>query len=269
MVRDWHLISMIGEDDAFDSRYTVSRKRMAARGGERSAAGRLPSAPEGVATVRRISVAVLDDHPVVRAGMRAVLERDPEIEVVAELATLEDTVALGEDPDVVVADLVLADAPGVDFVGALRARFPRSAILVLTMLHEPGRVVAALAAGADGYMVKEAAAGALTEAVHRLRLGGRYVEPSLGAALATGAGRAGGWRAEALTEREQQILRLLVAGHTNVEIAARLGISRRTVEVHRANLVRKLGVHTRAELVRFALDHGIVHSGEPLQRDCG
>jgi two-component system response regulator NreC len=211
------------------------------------------------AAMGEISVAILDDHPVVREGLRALLGREPDIVVTSESGRVQELLTLSDEPDVIVAELVLSEMRGANLVEALRERFQRSAILVLTMVDELRCVEAALAAGANGYTLKEAAAEDVADAIRKVHRGEGYVEPSLGAALASGMDRVSrGTPTPRLSPREEEVLRLLALGHTNAEIAATLHISLRTAETHRAHVVMKLGMRTRAELVRAALDRGIV-----------
>ena len=210
---------------------------------------------------RPIQVMLMDDHNVVREGLRALLERQADIRVIAEAGTVAEAEAAEADPDVIVADLVLPDDRGADVVRRLRERFPRSAVLVLTMVDNPTDVQLCLAAGAKGYLLKEAAGAELTDAVRAVAQGQEYLQPALGAALAR-------WRevpsktrtrgSVDLSDREREVLRLIALGHTNAEIARMLFLSVRTVENHRASLMHKLGVKTRADLVRHANRSGLV-----------
>ncbi|HZD18683.1 MAG TPA: response regulator transcription factor [Actinomycetota bacterium] len=208
-----------------------------------------------------ISVLLMDDHVVVREGLRALLERHEDIAVVAEASTVGEAEAVEVDPVVIVADLVLPDERGADVVRRLKERHPDSAVLVLTMVDNPTDVQLCLAAGASGYLLKESASTELVDAVRKVAAGTDYLQPALGAALArwreTPArvhGRVGG----ELTPRERDVLRLIALGHTNAEIAAMLYVSVRTVENHRSSLMRKLGLRTRADLVRHANELGLV-----------
>jgi two-component system response regulator NreC len=204
-------------------------------------------------------VLLIDDHAVVRQGVRMLLEREGEFVVSREAATLREARAPGEDPDVVLTDLILATEQGAELIEALRSRYPKTPILVLSMVDHPAEVRAALNAGASGYLVKESAAEQLIEAVRRVAGGEVYLQPSLGAAIARQVDlRNPAGFAIALTERELEVLRLVVLGHTNKQMAQMLGISTRTVEAHRASLLRIVGVTSRADLVRFALDAGLV-----------
>ncbi len=207
-----------------------------------------------------IRVMLMDDHNVVREGLRVLLERQSDFRVVAEAGTVAEAEAVQADLDVVVADLVLPDERGADVVRRLRERFPRAAILVLTMVDNPTDVQLCLAAGAKGYLMKEAAGAELTDAVRAVAQGREYLQPALGAMLARWREVPGRVRARAsvdLSEREREVLRLIALGHTNVEIAGLLVLSVRTVENHRASLMRKLGVKTRADLVRHANRSGL------------
>jgi two-component system response regulator NreC len=211
----------------------------------------------------RVAVALLDHQAVVREGLRALLEREPDIDVIATASRLDEVLGLEVEPDVIVADIELREAQGPIVVGLLRERFPRSAILVLTTVAQPHEVEAVFAAGANGYSLKDAAASEVINAIRKVHRGEEYVEPSLGAVLAHRGDRQDGATAGALTSREIEVLRLLALGHTNLEVAERLHVSPRTAEAHRANLLGKLGVHSRAELVKFAIDQGFLDRNGP------
>jgi two-component system response regulator NreC len=209
----------------------------------------------------KIAVLLMDDHVVVREGLRALLERQDDIDVMAEASTVAEAVALDVDPDVVVADLMLPDERGVEVVRRLRQRHDKAAILVLTMVDNPTDVQQCLAAGARGYLLKETASSELVDAVRKVAGGEDYLQPSLGAALAKWKESPGTVRSRAvddLTPRERDVLRLIALGHTNTEIATMLYVSVRTVENHRAGVMRKLGLRTRAELVRHAAEAGLI-----------
>lgn len=208
-----------------------------------------------------ISVLLMDDHVVVREGLRALLERQDDIRVIAEASSVAQAESLEVEPDVIVADLVLPDDRGADVVRRLRERHAEAAVLVLTMVDNPTDVQLCLAAGARGYLLKETASTELVDAVRKVAGGEDYLQPSLGAALAKWRDAPGKVRARAsgdLSDREREVLRLIALGHTNAEIATMLFVSVRTVENHRSSLMRKLGLRTRAELVRHANDTGLV-----------
>jgi two-component system response regulator NreC len=206
---------------------------------------------------------ILDDHPVVRAGLRLLLQQDDGLEIVAEASTLAEALALDIEADVILADLVLKDARGAEVVAALRRARPSVAVFVLTMMDEPEEIIPVLEAGAQGFMLKEAAPADLIDAVRRVGGGETYLQPSLGASLvrkreSPSRNRQAAESTAALTPRERDVLHLLALGHTNAEMSSLLSMSVRTVEVHRARLMRKVGAQTRAELVRFAADAGLL-----------
>ena len=209
----------------------------------------------------KIAVLLMDDHVVVREGLRALLERQDDIDVMAEASTVAEAIAIDGDPDVVVADLMLPDERGVEVVRRLKQRHDKAAILVLTMVDNPTDVQQCLAAGARGYLLKETAGSELVDAVRKVAGGEDYLQPSLGAALAKWKESPGRVKARAvddLTPREREVLRLIALGHTNTEIATMLFVSVRTVENHRAGVMRKLGLRSRAELVRHAAEAGLI-----------
>jgi two-component system response regulator NreC len=203
----------------------------------------------------RITVVLADDHVIVRSGLKLLLSQAG-MEVVAEAGDVEDALRYvrGHKPAVLVLDLNMPGEPSLPAIPRLLEASPLTRIVVLTMQQEPQFAREALGNGATGYVLKEAADDELVDAIHAACQGKTYVNPSLGAKLATApVGPPGG-----LTEREAAVLRLIALGHTNTEIAEQLYLSVRTVETHRANLQQKLGRSTRAELVRFALDEGLV-----------
>lgn len=206
-----------------------------------------------------IRVVIADDHAVVRRGLRQVLAADVGFEVVAEAADLDGArrYVRGHHPDVLVLDLNLPDGLSLGAIPEMRAECPETQIVVLTMQDEPAYARRALAAGALGYVLKEAAESELVEAVRRAAEGGSYLNPRLGARVAAevSSGPPGG-----LSERELQVLRMIAHGHTNAEIADSLHLSVRTVETHRAHIHEKLGLRTRSELVHYALAHGLIET---------
>src|SRR5690348_4499099 len=207
-----------------------------------------------------VTVVVAGDHHIVRAGVRALLEADEDIEVVAEAADADAALrsVLGHKPDVVLLDLDMAGAlTSLEAIPGIAERSPRTRVVVLTMQSEPGLARDAMQAGAAGYLLKDSADGELVEAVHRAAAGGTYVAPRLGAAMAALADEAGR-PPGGLTPRELEVLRLIALGHTNAEIAPMLFLSDRTVESHRAHIHEKLRASPRAELVRYALDSGLL-----------
>jgi two-component system response regulator NreC len=204
-----------------------------------------------------ITVAIADDHAVVREGLRMIISAQPDIEVVAEAGDVAGTQAMLAEhaPDVLLLDINLRSESGLRALGALQAAGPATAIVILTMQKDPLYAREALDAGAAGYVLKESAANELVRAIRTAAAGGAYLEPELGAALASRKLEAPD---EPLTERERQVLSLIALGHTNAEIAKQLFLSVRTVESHRARILEKLGVSGRAQLIRYALDNGLI-----------
>lgn len=204
-----------------------------------------------------ITIVLADDHAVVRSGLRMLLEAEPDFGVVGEAGDVETArrTVQATKPAVLVLDLNMPGEPSsLDAIKSIASVSPGTRVVVLTMHEEPEFAQAALRAGALGYVQKAAADSELVEAVRRAAAGERYVNPRLGAALA--AQEAGA--PDGLTERELEILRLIALGYTNAEIAGQIHLSVRTVESHRANIQHKLGRATRAELVRYALDRGLL-----------
>jgi two-component system response regulator NreC len=204
-------------------------------------------------------IVLADDHAVVRSGLRFVLEAEEGLEVIAEAGTVEETLrkVRAIRPDVLVLDLNMGTESSLERIPQLLADSPQTAIVVLTMQNEPAFARQALQAGAAAYVLKEAADDELVEAVRTAASGGTYLNPVLGARLAAEPPAPDG-PPDDLTEREVDVLRLIALGNTNQEIADQLYLSVRTVESHRAHIQRKLGRTTRAELVRYALDRGLV-----------
>jgi two-component system, NarL family, response regulator NreC len=207
-----------------------------------------------------ITIVLADDHAVVRSGLRMVLDRESGMEVVSEAGDAETAVrtVLGHKPRVLVLDLNMpGELTSLEAIPRIAEVSPDTRVVVLTMQEDPEFARQALRAGASGYVLKEAADDELVEAVRRAAAGGTYLNPSLGAKLAAAPPEPAG-PPDDLTEREVEVLRLIALGHTNAEIAGQLFLSVRTVESHRAHIQQKLGRATRAELVRYALDHGFV-----------
>ena len=210
-----------------------------------------------------IRVLVVDDHAIVRSGLRRVLDAEPDIETVSEAENAERAVfeAMEHKPDIVLMDVVMPGKSGIEGLPALLQAVPSAQVLILSMQDDPRYVREAFEAGASGYVLKEAADTEVITAVRAVAAGERYVHPALGARLLA-AELAERKRADAdpLSEREREVLRLLALGHTNQEIAKLLYISVRTAETHRAHIMQKLGLSSRAELVRYALDRGLLQT---------
>lgn len=209
----------------------------------------------GVPGSEPLTIVVADDHAVVRQGIRLLLETEDDLSVVGEASDLDETrvMLVRQRPDVLVLDLHLGRELSLTAISELRSSSATTAVVILTMDDDPAFVQPAWSAGAAGYVLKEASRSELLRAVRTVGRGGRYLDPAIGGwALSSGED-------SVLTERELEVLRLLALGHTNGEIAKQMYISPRTVETHRANLQGKLGVTGRPELVRYALEHGVIH----------
>jgi two-component system response regulator NreC len=204
-----------------------------------------------------IRVVLADDHSVVRHGLRQLLEVDGGFTVVAEAADVPTTLRAVREhrPHVLILDLNMPGGSSLDSIPQLREDSPATHIVILTMQNEPAYARRALGAGVLGYVLKDAADEELVEAVRRAAAGQSYLHPRLGARVAAEP-RSG--PANSLSEREMQVLRMVALGHTNTEIADRLFLSVRTVETHRAHIQQKLQLRGRADLVRYALTHGLL-----------
>jgi two-component system, NarL family, response regulator NreC len=206
-------------------------------------------------------VLIVDDHAVVRSGLKLLLAAEDDIEVVGEAGDAREAVfeVRVRKPDIVLLDVAMPGRSGIEAIPDLVKEHAEAKILILSMQDDAAYVREAFAAGASGYVLKEAADAELVAAVRELADGGRYVHPELGARLIAAEAEERARREEdPLSEREHEILRLLALGHTNQEIAETLFLSVRTVETHRAHIMQKLRISTRAELVRYALEHGVL-----------
>jgi DNA-binding NarL/FixJ family response regulator len=203
----------------------------------------------------RLTVLLVDDHALVRKGFRRMLEDDPAISVVGEASEGEEAVrlALALKPKVVVMDCALPGISGIDATRRIRAKMPDATVLMLSMHSEDTLVRQALEAGARGYILKNALELDLVSAIKRVAEGHLVLDPQL--AKPTGLK---GERDSGLTARELEVLRHIVAGKSNKQIAAELGLSANTVGVHRANIMDTLGIHKTAELVVYAIRNGLV-----------
>jgi len=217
-------------------------------------------ADERADTLEAVRIVIADDHAVVRSGLRMLLDSEDGFEVVAEAGDVEAArrYVRGHHPAVLVLDLNMPGASSLEAIPGLREEFPETQIVVLTMQDDPAFAREAMRAGALGYVLKEAADAELVEAVRDAAGGRTYLHPRLGARLAAEPEAAG--PSSDLSEREVEVLRLIALGHTNSEIAGQLFLSVRTVESHRAHIQQKLGLSTRAELVKYALDHKLLET---------
>jgi two-component system response regulator NreC len=209
----------------------------------------------------KIRVLIVDDHAVVRSGLRRVLEAEPDIEVVGEAGDARYAVfeTRTQKPDVILMDVVMPGKSGIEATPDVLHDAPDAKVLILSMQDDPNYVREAFAAGAAGYVLKEAADTDVVAAVREVARGGRYVHPALGARMvAAEAEERKRAEDDPLSDRERDVLRLLALGHTNQEISKKLYISVRTAETHRAHIMQKLRLSTRAELVRYAIDEGLL-----------
>jgi two-component system response regulator NreC len=208
-----------------------------------------------------IRLVLADDHAVVRSGLRMLLDSEPDFEVVAEASDVESAkrYVRGHHPKVLVLDLNMPGGSSLEAIPILRQESPDTQIVVLTMQQEPAFAREALGAGALGYVLKEAADDELVEAVRNAAAGESYLNPKLGARIASEPPPG---PPDDLSEREVDVLRLIALGHTNSEIAEQLFLSVRTVETHRSHIQQKLRLSTRAELVDYALKRKLINTDD-------
>lgn len=211
-----------------------------------------------MATDQQITVVLADDHNVIRAGLRSLLETEDDLRVIGEAADAPSAAKLAADrrPDVLVLDLQMPGAEPRADIPSLRERLPDTSVVVLTMQNDPRLARDLLRAGASAYVLKQAAERQLREAIRAAAGGGSYIDPELGGALA----KLEADPLEDLSGRELDLLRLVALGHTNREIGEQLFLSVRAIEVNRAKLFEKLGLESRPDLVRFAIAHGVIES---------
>ncbi len=214
---------------------------------------------ESAAEESRVRIVLADDHAVVCSALRLLLEAEADFEVVAEAGDAENAArkVRGHHPDVLVLDLNMPGGSGLAMLPKIREESPETQVVVLTMQSEPAFAREAMRAGALGYVLKEAADAELVRAVRMAASGETYLQPELGARLAAEPEASA---TDDLSEREVEVLRLIALGYTNNEIAEQLYLSVRTVESHRAHIQQKLRLTTRSELVRYALERGLVET---------
>ena len=204
-----------------------------------------------------ITVLVVDDHTVLRTGIRAMLDEESDFTVVGQAANADQAVgkARALQPDVILLDVVMPRKSGFDALPELRKVAPEARVIMLSMQTNPSSIRKALNAGAAGFVAKHASAADLMDAIRRVAGGSRYVDPELAGDLVVPDSAA---LTEVLSERERDVMYMLALGYTNQEVAEQLYISVRTVDTHRAHLMRKLDLRTRAELVLYALANGLI-----------
>jgi two-component system response regulator NreC len=210
-------------------------------------------------TADDVTVVIADDHAVVRKGLRMLVDSEPDLRVVAEAGTVPDALrmARAHRPAVLVLDLNMPGGSSVHEIPTILEQAPTTAIVVLTMQNDPSFARQALQSGALGFVLNESADDELLEAIRLAAAGDTYLNPRLGARLAAQPSEPAG-PPDDLSERELEVLRLIALGHTNAEIAGQLYLSVRTVESHRSHIQQKTRRSSRAELVRYALQHGLV-----------
>jgi two-component system response regulator NreC len=208
-----------------------------------------------------IRVLVVDDHAVVRSGLRLLIDAEEDMETVGEAGTVRDAIfeARTSTPDLILMDVVMPGESGLEGLPRLLHEHPDVKVLILSMQDDPRYLREAFAAGASGYVLKEAVDTEVVTAIREVAAGGRYVHPELGARLIAAEAEAARQAEEdPLSDREREVLRLLALGYTNQEIAKQLFISVRTAETHRAHVMQKLRLASRADLVRYAIAHGLL-----------
>ncbi len=209
-----------------------------------------------------LRIFLADDHPVVREGLKALVSAQPDMEVVGDVADGSAAVeqACECEPDVIIMDISLPGINGIQATAQLRRVCPEARILALSVHEDASYVREALAAGASGYVLKRSAAAALLQAIRAVAAGGVYLDPSVAGAVVRRFVRQRATASEAsadvLSEREQEVVRLVALGHSNKEVATRLAIGVKTVETYKARAMEKLGLQSRASLVRYAVSRG-------------
>lgn len=213
-----------------------------------------------------MTIVLADDHPIVRQGLRTVLEAEPDLTIIGEAADGLETVELAARlrPQVLILDLMLPGLSGLEVTRQVHQRSPQTRVVILSMHANEAYVLEALRNGASAYVLKEAGAAELLQAVREVTAGRRYLSPPLSErAIEAYVEKAAAIpldQSETLTTREREVLHLAAEGHSNAEIAARLGISPRTAETHRANLMRKLGLRSQTDVIRYAMRRGVISS---------
>ncbi len=215
---------------------------------------------------QKIRVMIADDHAILRAGLRMLISAQADMEVVSEAADGEKAVCTARDtkPDVALLDLTMPRVGGMKAIEAMARECPEVRVLVLTMHDDPAYLRSALAAGACGYLLKRAVDAELIAAIRAVHRGGVFVDPRLANVLvqdvvAKGSAKAGAKQpVNILSQRELQVLRLVARGYTSAEIAKQVFIGVKTIETYRARFAEKLGLRTRSEIVRFAVQMGLL-----------
>jgi DNA-binding NarL/FixJ family response regulator len=212
----------------------------------------------------KLRILLADDHETVRAGLKLIVSAQADMEVVGEASDGREAVARAREllPDIVVMDVSMPNLNGLKATEKLKEVCPRVKVLTLTRHTDDGYLQLILRAGASGFVLKQSPPAELLHAIRAVAAGGKYLDPAItGKVMGTYAGRSASLRGDAqggrdLSDREAEVLRLIAWGHSNKEIAARLEVSVKTVEAHKANSMKKLGMQSRIDIVRFALLQG-------------
>lgn len=219
--------------------------------------------------LRRMRIVLVEDHVILREGLKALLEMDPDVQVVGEADNVSDGLAAIEslEPSVVITDIGLPDRSGIDLIEVLRARKCPSPILVLTVLHSPEKLRAAMHAGASGFVLKDSPLAELLEGLHAVSSGKKFLCETLFTEIFGGLANdvcRDHYRAKVrlITRREREVLTRIALGQSNKDVARELALSVKTVEKHRSNLMRKLNLHNSAAVTMFALRHSLVKGEE-------
>jgi two-component system response regulator NreC len=213
-----------------------------------------------------IGILIADDHGVLRAGLRALLDAEPDMQVLGEATNTQETLQMAGElhPDVVLLDMSMPGPGGIETTRQIRAALPETHVLILTAHEDESLPRACLEAGAVGYVTKRAVEAELINAIHAVQRGDLYVHPAMTRSLLKDLSppprHPDDEQVESLTPREIEVLRLIAQGHTNRQTADVLGISVRTVETHRANILGKLGLRGRVDLVRYAMERGLLET---------
>jgi len=213
-----------------------------------------------------IRVLLADDHTIVRAGLKELLADTGDIVVVGEANDGTETLAQirGRDFDVAVLDMSMPGRSGIDLIKQVKQEKPALPILILSMHSEEQYAVRALRAGASGYLTKESAADQLVAAIRRIAAGGAFVTPETAQRLALGVNSPGAGAPHALlSDREFQVLRMIANGKSVSEVARQLSLSVKTISTHKTRLMQKMGLGNQAELIRYAIEHGLLDESRP------
>ena len=217
---------------------------------------------------KKIRVVIADDHGTMREGLRLLMNSEPDLEVVGEAADGREAIRLAHQltPDVLLMDISMPGMNGLDATKKLKEQCPNVRVLTLTRHSDDGFLKQLLAAGADGYALKLSSADDLMRAIRTVSAGGTYIDPAVAGKLVSRAAHSGSKTGPPpqvdLSEREEEVLRMIGWGHSNKEIAARLNLSVKTIEAHKSNAMQKLNMTGRIDIVRYAVLRGWLKNSE-------